>query len=231
MDYATLIAGSTTPGSVSRWLNNSTITGDMPEIVLEAESWIYRRLRHFQMIASPVTGTLTIGNDYLTVPSDFLEPITLMTTKSYAQFLDQKPMQEVLASWSWDGSGNRVRQQPMIYYFDGTAFRFDSPPDQAYAYALLYYQQPQPLSVSNTNFLTATYPRLLRSALMAAACEWSKDNGQGNYDRTYWDEMAQAELEAAQIESDRAKRGTIAGMVLTGGGGYNNWPFSTVGGV
>ena len=230
MDYNQLIASSATAGSIARWMNNSTIVGDVPEIVVEAESWIYRRLRHFKMIPAPVTGTLTIGQDNLALPADHLEPIVLMTTGNYYQFLDQKPMQEVLASWAWNGDGTtRVQQQPMIYYFDQSAFRFDSPPDKAYAYALLYYQQPAPLSVSITNFLTATYPRLVRCACMAAACEWAKDSGVGNFDRTYWDTLAQDEIDKAQAESDRSHRGIIAGMILIGGAGYNNYPFTTGG--
>jgi hypothetical protein len=220
MDYAQLIASKATAGSVARWLNNSQIEADMPEIVLEAESWIYRRLRHWKMLTPPVAGTFTIGNDYITNPSDMLEPFFLCTTGLYFQTMEQKTPQEVISNWAFDGSGNRVQQQPMIYYFDQTAMRFDSQADQAYAYALVYFQQLAPLASSNTNFLTDTYPRLMRLACMAAACEWAKDSGQGNYDRTYYDQLAQDEIDKAQAESDRAKRATVAGMMLIGGG-YN----------
>lgn len=224
MDYTMLIADKATSGSVARWMNNSTIQSDVPEIVVEAESWIYRRLRHWKMMPAPVTGTLTIGQDYLTNPSDMLEPAFLLTTGNYFQEIVQKTYQEVISNWTYNGSGVRVQQQPLMYYFDQTAMRFDSPPDQAYAYALVYYQQPAALAVTNTNFLTATYPRLVRLACMAAACEWAKDSGVGNYDRTYFDQMAQDEIDKAQAESDRAKRAVVAGMVLIGGGVSSSFP-------
>jgi hypothetical protein len=137
--------------------------------------------------------------------------------------------QEVLANWAYDGNGNRVQQQPQLYWFDQTNINFDSPPDLAYAYVLMYFQQPAPLVVSQTNFLTETYPRLMRCALMAAACEWMKDSGQGQIDRTYWDTLAQDEIEKAQMESDRARRGTVAGPVLIGGGVTTNFPGYTNG--
>jgi hypothetical protein len=225
MDWNQLTADNNTAGSISRWLNNSTIIGDVPEIIVEAESWIYRRLRHWKMLTPPTSGTMVIGQPYIPNPADMLEPFLLWTTGNYFQVMDQKTPQEVILNWSYNGDGSRTQQQPVMYYQDQTNLNFDSPPDQAYGYNLIYFQQPAPLSNSNpTNFLTATYPRLMRTALMAAGCEWAKDSGQGNYDRTYWDQIAQDEIDKAQAESDRAKRATIAGMVLIGGGQSSNFP-------
>jgi hypothetical protein len=225
MDYTQLTGSSSTPGSIARWINYSQVQGDAPEIVIEAESWIYRRLRHWKMLTPPTAGSLTVGQDYLTNPADMLEPFLLVTTGQYFQEIVQKPMQEVVANWAYTGTGNtRVQQQPLMFAFNQDQMQFDSPPDQAYTYAFIYYQQPEPLSVSITNFLTQTYPRLLRCACMAAACEFAKDNGQGQYDRTYWDQLAQDEIDKAQAESDRARRGTVAGAILIGGGVASNFP-------
>lgn len=220
MDYSQLVSGTTTPGSIARWINSSQVQGDAPEIVTEAESWIYRRLRHFKMQSDPVAGTMTIGQDYVTSPADLLEPMLLWTNGQYFSILTQKPVQEVIANWAYTGTGTtRSPQQPMLYYQGADTLRFDSPPNIAYTYNLIYFKQPAALSSTNTNFLTITYPRLLRCACMAAASEFVKDSGQGNFDRTYWDQLAQDEIDKAQVESDRAKRGTIAGMMLIGGGG------------
>lgn len=171
-----------------------------------------------------------IGNDYIPSPSDLLEPFMLWTTGQYQQVMQQKPVQEVIASWQCTGTGSaRVQQQPLIFYQGQTTLRFDSPADQTYNYNLIYFQQPAPLSTTNTNFLTVTYPRLVRCACMASACEWMKDSGQGTFDRTYWDTLAQDEIDKAQEESDRAKRGTVAGMILIGGGFAGNFPGAVTG--
>lgn len=220
MNYTQLVASSTTPGSIARWISSSNIQADTPEIILEAESWIYRRLRHFKMLTDPISGTMTINQDWIDSPADLLDPFLLWTTGQYFQFLQMKPPQEVIANWAYTGTGSaRSPQQPMLYYQGEDTLRFDSPPNIAYAYSLIYFKQPTSLADTNTNFLTVTYPRLVRCACMAAACEWMKDSGQGNFDRTYWDSLAEVEIEKAQAESDRAKRATVAGMQLIGGGG------------
>jgi len=183
------------------------------------------------MISAPTTGSLTINQDYLTSPTDMLEPILLVMTGQYFQVIQQRTMQEVISNWAFTGTGTtRNQQQPQMFYFDETTMRFDSPPNLAYTYALLYFKQPAALGSSNqTNFLTATYPRLVRCACTAAACEWAKDSGQGNFDRTYWDQAAQVEIDKAQEESDRARRGTVAGAILIGGGGLSGYPSQTNG--
>lgn len=224
MEYSQLVGSKTTAGSIAAWTNDSRIQGDVPEIVLEAESWIYRRLRHWRMLTLPIPGTMVIGQPYIPFPSDCLEPFVLMLTGQFQQFLIQKTMQEVLGNWAYDGSGARVQQTPQMFSFDQTNMNFDSPPDQAYAYVFQYFQQPAPLVVTNSNFLTTIYPRLMRCACMAAACEWEKDSGQGQFDRTYWDVLAQDEIDKAQAESDRARRGVVAGPILVGGGIATNFP-------
>ena len=221
MDWTTLTAAKGTAGALADWVSSSQIQNSAATIIQEAESEIYRRLRHWQMISAPTTGTMTAGNDYVALPAQFLEPITFWITGVNQMEIIQKPIQEVLAAWSYDGSGNRIQQQPCIYYFDSAAFRFDSQADQAYPYAVTYYAQPLPLSSSNTtNWVTNTYPRMFRAALMMQACEWIKDAGQDGMTKEYWAQLLQDEIAKAQEESDRSRRGVIAGTVFAGE--YNN---------
>jgi hypothetical protein len=134
--------------------------------------------------------------------------------------LSMKPAQEVVMNFAYTGTGtDRSQQQPLMFWQGATTLQFDSPPNLAYSYNLMYFQQPAPLATTGTNFLTVTYPRLLRLACMTAACEFAKDAGQGNFDRTYWEQLAQDEIDHAQAESDRSHRAEIAGMMLVGGGG------------
>ena len=231
MDYDMLIGSTTTVGAVARWINSSQVQGDVPEIIVEAESWIYRRLRHWRMLTDPINGTIATGDDFVTSPTDLLEPFLLWTTGRFYQIIPMKPVQEVISNWQYTGNGSvRVQQQPMMYYQAETTLRFDSPANLDYDYNLVYFKQPEGLGPSNqTNFLTNIYPRLMRCALMAAASEFIKDNGQGAFDRTYWDQLAEVEIDKAQEESDRAKRATVAGMILIGGGVSSNYPMYVTG--
>lgn len=214
MDYSTLIASSTTAGSIANWLNHNSLSTAAPSIIEEAQSAIYRRLRHWQMLTS-TSGTMTASQVTIGIPSDYLQEKTFYITGTAFTKLTRKPMQEVLASYNYDGSGNRVITQPQTYFNDQSNFQLDSPADQAYPYQLYYYQQPIALSTANTsNFLTGTYQRLFRAACMTAAAEYMKDSGVGNYDRTYWAQMTEAEIEQAQLESDMHERSMEAGMIL-----------------
>lgn len=200
---------------------------DAAAIVQEAESAIYRRLRHWRMLSIPTTGTMTVGNDFITMPIDFLEPFKLFVTGVNQLYMSQKTVDDVYLSWSYDQNGARISQQPLIYSFDGTRIFFDSLADLAYPYVLIYYQQPLALSGSNTtNWLTNTYPRLLRCACMTAACEWLKESGQGTFDRTYWAQQTAAEILNAQSESDRARRGVVDFGYGIGGGNPGLLPVS-----
>lgn len=213
LNYTTLIASSSTDGSIANWVNHSAAQASADMIVLEAESFIYRRLRHWRMMNS-ATGVMSVSNQYIALPSDYLEDKSLYITGVNYQKLTRKTMEEVVASYVYDGSGNPVPSPPQIYFNDQTNINFNTVPDQAYPYQLWYYQNPAALSVSNTNFLTTYYPRLLRCACMMSACEFMKDAGQGNFDRTYWAQLAENEISVAQTESDRAQRSMEVGMIL-----------------
>jgi hypothetical protein len=230
MTWNILTSSSTTAGSIANYINTSRITsgadGVAAMLLADSESWIYRRLRHWRMLTPPLAVTLTQGVDTLTIAdiTGFLEPMDFFYLIGGAPtWMVQKTPSQVYQAWGYNGDGTRVEQPPMIYAFNSTYLQFDAGPDQNYSGYLTYYKQPEALSASNpTNFLTETYPRLVRLACMASACEWAKDNGQGAYDRTYYDVLADQEIQKAQMESDRARRGVVnAGVTFGGGdGGY-----------
>lgn len=220
MSYTTLVGSTSVDGSIAGWLNHSFIQNVADTIVSEAEAYIYRGLRHWRMLAS-VTGLMTANAqgatnpiDYVPLPSDYLEDKVFYITGINYQKLTRKTMEEVIASYAYDGYGNRMPNPPLVFFNDASNFKLDSPADQAYPYLLYYFQQPAPLSSSITNFLTQYYPRLVRTVCSLMAAEYMKDAGQGNYDRTYWEQQAMMELEKAQIESDRSVRSQEIGMIL-----------------
>lgn len=212
MDFNSLVG--TSGGSIASWLNHNALSTVGTQIVQEAESWIYRRLRHWQMLTS-TSGTLTASATTVSVPSDFLEDKKFRITGTAAANITRKTIQEVVQSFQYDGTGARVAQRPQIMFNDQNNFQFDSPTDQAYPFTLWYYQQPAALTGSNTsNFLTTTYPRLMRTTSCLMAAEFMKDSGVGNYDRTYWEMEAQKELDTAQAESDKHERSIEQGAII-----------------
>lgn len=210
MDYTTLIGSSTTSGSLSNWINQAQVQTAASAIITDAESWIYTRLRHWRMLVE-TPANMVIGTDSIPLPSDattpYLETKSLYITGINFQKLVMKTEEEVKASYGYDGTGARVQQMPMIFYQSASLLKFDSPPDQTYAYELVAYQRPIALSTSLTNFLTAQYSRLLRAACMIGVCEFNKNQD----DKTYWVQVAMNELDIAQAESDRGQRALEVG--------------------
>lgn len=218
MSYTTLIGGLTTAGSIASWGNHTSIVNSAPTILEEAEAFIYSKLRHFRMLKEVVNLVTVVGNDYIALPADFVEDMSLYfrptTTTGYAK-VTRKPLQEVKANYQFDGSQQRVRQMPRIFYNNADQLRFDSPADLVYTCELSYFARLEALSPTNlTNFLTLFYPRLVRCACMIGVAEFMKDAGMGNYDRTYWEDNAVAEIMVAQTEADRSQRSVEAGAII-----------------
>lgn len=214
MDFTTLIASSTTPGSLANWALHTAVQAAAPTIIQEAESYIYRRLRHWQMLTS-TNGTMTTSQTTVTVPSDFLEDKSFQLTGTNNYNITRKTIQEVIAAFTYDGTGARAVGPPNIFSNDKTNLLLNNPCDQTYPYTFWYYQQPIALGTANTtNFLTTTYPRLMRTACMIGASEFMKDAGANGYDKGYWEAEADKEIAMAQTESDRHERSMVIGAIL-----------------
>lgn len=214
MDYTTLIGSVTTAGSIANWMNHSAVVAAAPTILAEAESFIYRRLRHFKM-QMEATGTIALGDQSLSMPSDYLEDRILIITGTNFSRITRKTIEDVKSRYAYDGNGNPVQGMPTVFFNSSTALKFECPAIQAYPYELTYFGQPAALGALNTtNFLTSSYPRMVRCACMAGAAEFMKDAGLGNFDRTYWDQLAEGEIGVAQTESDRQQRSVEAGAII-----------------
>lgn len=208
MDYSTLVAAKNTPGSVCNWINRDTTDGAI--ILAEAETFIFTRLRHWRMKAE-VAAFMLYGQEYIDLPPDFIDVRELRLTGDYNTRLRRGDERSVQARYNYDVNGSRVLETPGWYYVGASGLQLDTVPDQEYDYLLTYYQLPAPLSVSNqTNWLTTFYPRLVRTACMTLAVEFEKEAGQGNFDRTYWEQMFEAERQEIQAKSDIVERASDA---------------------
>lgn len=202
LTYTSLVASKSTAGSLKSWVNRDTI--DPATILTEAEALIYATLRHWKMKAE-ATAPMTAGTASIPLPCDFIDARELRITGIYASRLRKGDERSVHALYAYDGSGVRINQQPQWFYLSGLSAVFDSPPDLAYPSLLSYYAYPAPLSTTNvTNFLTTDAPRLLRTACMLIATEFEKEVGQGQFDRSYWQQQFDKQIGEFQAMSDVA---------------------------
>lgn len=241
--WSVLTGSTNTSGAIARFLNKSTLTsgpgGDADLILSEATSWIFARLRHWQMLTAPALAVMATGagSDQIALPTGMLEPdqiwiagVPAGSSSFFQQILTQTLPQRLYQLWNFNGSGTRVPQTPIAYSFNESFIQLDSPPDLPYPYYTTYYKQPDDLSNSNqTNFLTAHYQRLLRVTTMMIGAEWAKESNQGQYDRTYWLQQAEDEIQNVQAQSDRARRAAVVAPVYSGGGYDNIGGYTPVG--
>jgi len=204
LSYVTMISSKSTAGSIAAWVNDDNVVAQAADMVSDAEQAIYQRLRVREMLTS-VTGTITASASTLTLPSDYRQSRFLRITGTDAALVDRKTLEEVQAAKSYDGSGSLSTGKPTIWHAAGTTLYFAVRADKAYPYELWYYRELPALSTATaTNFLTNKYPRLLRCMCLAYANEFKKHESEV----VRWTQLASAEIQAANVESDAELAGT-----------------------
>lgn len=214
MDYAQLIAEKQAEGSIRNWVNDTTIPSKT--VLDEAQAWIFRfgRLRTRHMLATTPL-TLAINTDTIALPTDFLGNVHLIFTGTTSGIPKFRDLPFVRSQWSWDANGNRTTGKPGYYSFDAANLQFEVLADQAYALSYLYYAEPAKLNGTTsgkTNFLTSEFPVIMRSACMAGANEFKKNDAE----KKYWLQVCQAAIDKANIEDDLAKAGMVLDMQFEG---------------
>lgn len=174
MNYTTLTGGKDTEGSIKYFVRHDKVPS---EYILErAQDAIYGILRVREMVTK-VDGTLALDATTITLPTDFLEPISLWLRgdwKTQIRLLDHDHYQSRLGE---QDDLTLYEGMPSEATFDGTTLYLNMKADQAYSYRLWYMKKPAVLSGSNeTNFLTTRYSHLLEAMLKHYAWEHRTDD-------------------------------------------------------
>tara|TARA_R100000935_G_scaffold18029_1_gene34880 strand:+ start:2764 stop:3405 length:642 start_codon:yes stop_codon:yes gene_type:complete len=141
---------------VQNYLQNteSVFVSDLPSIIKQAEERILKtvKLPNFRKNAS---GNLTLGNEYLATPSDFLDNFSLSVTESgnqnFLMFKDVNFIREAYPSASTTGL-------PKHYaIFNDTSFIVGPTPNSSYSVELHYFYRPPSITAgadSGTTWLS-----------------------------------------------------------------------------
>ena len=173
MNYASLLA------SIKAYTENDfpdtagsgglTSTEQLNTFIEQAEQRIYNRIQLLDLRKN-VTGTATISNKYLTVPSDWLANFSLAVidpiTGDYEYLLnkDVNYIREAFPSPSTSG-------KPTHYaMFDQDSYILGPTPDANYGMELHYFYYPPSIVVAGTTWLGDNYDSvLLYGALLEAS--------------------------------------------------------------
>jgi hypothetical protein len=141
----------------------------IPTFVKQAEQYIYNTVQ-LPAIRKNQTANVTSGNQYLTLPTDYLAAFSLsvVTPTTLAQsFLLQKDVNFIRESYPAPGSTGTPKHYAQ---FDANTYIMGPTPDASYGVELHYYYYPESIVTAGTSWVGDHFDSvLLYGSLVEAA--------------------------------------------------------------
>ena len=156
MNYSQLKA------AIQSYVENEFDSTDLDVFITQAEQRIYNSVQ-IAYLRKNVTGTLTSGNQYLTLPTDWLDTFSLavLDSSSNYNYLLNKDVNFILEAFPAVASDKGL---PKYYgLFDDTTLILGPTPDSGYTMELHYYYYPESITAasSGTTWLGDNYSSAL----------------------------------------------------------------------
>jgi len=188
----------------------TTFVTNLPVFIRSAEDRVFT-LVDLELFRKNANAQLTIGDEFLTLPSDYLASFSLqITDANYKNFIDFKDVNFV-QQYAIDTNANGT---PKYYgVFDVNNFILSPTPDVAYNVELHYYYRPTSLTAgadSGTTWLSTNAPNVLLYGSLVEAYTYMK--GEADMMQLYEQRFAQEmqrlkDLAEARENSDAYRRG------------------------
>jgi len=192
MNYTELTA------AIKDYTNNTgtDFTAAIPTFVKQTEQRIYRSV-NLSVNRKNVAGTMTDGNAYLAMPSDFLFPLSLsITSGSNQSFLLNKDANFIRSTYP-----NASTEGTPKYYgvFDVDTFIIGPTPDSNYTTELHYYYMPNSIVTDGTSWLGTNADTALLYGCLVEAYTYMK--GEADMMQLYQQRFNEA-LQLLKIEAE-----------------------------
>lgn len=165
LTYTTLTGAKTVEGSIRQLVNHADVPATL--ILIEAEAWIYNRLRVFEMRAAD-RWAASSGDEGFALPEGFIDNISVRVDGGSGLGLEYKHEEVVDVARDEDGVLEQAAW-PSFYYLMDNAYQFGIQLTEDREGDLWFYKFPDALAASTneTNFLTLKYPTLLTNVCRA----------------------------------------------------------------
>ena len=208
MNYTELTA------AIKDYTNNTetNFVAAIPTFVKQAEQRIYRSV-NLPVNRKNVAGNMTDGNAYLTMPTDFLFPLSLSITSSSNQsFLLNKDANFIRSTYP-----NAATKGTPKYYgvFDVDTFIIGPTPDASYTTELHYYYQPSSIVTDSTSWLGTNADTVLLYGALIEAYTYMKGDADmlQLYQQRYADGRTLLKMQAeGRMTGDEYRDGMIRQM-------------------
>ena len=167
-----------------------TSTEQIDTFIKEAEQRVYNTVQLLDLRKN-VTGTTTLGNKYLSVPSDWLANFSLAsvdnTTGEY-EFLLNKDVNYIREAFPFPATTGKPTHYAM---FDENSYILGPTPDAAYTMELHYFYYPQSIVDASTSWLGDNFDSVLLYGSLLEAYTFMKGEADvlAGYQRRYDEAM------------------------------------------
>ena len=205
MTYAELTA------AIKDYANNTetAFVAAIPTFVKQAEQRIYRSV-NLPVNRKNQAGNMTDGNAYLTMPTDFLFPMSLSITSSSNQiFLLNKDANFIRSTYP-----NASTKGTPKYYgtFASDTFIIGPTPDASYVTELHYYYQPASIVDTSPSWLGTNADTVLLYGSLVEAYTYMKGDADmvQLYQQRYQEALGLLKVQAeGRMTGDEYRDGTI----------------------
>ena len=140
MNYAQLVA------EIQSYTENTFQTTDINTFITQAEQRIYNSVQ-LPALRKNVTGTLTSGNKYLAIPSNWLSTFSLAVINSANEYNYLLNKDVNFIRQSFPDTDSDFYGEPQYYaVFDNSAFIVGPTPDASYNVELHYFYYPESIT-------------------------------------------------------------------------------------
>lgn len=169
--------------------DEASFVENIPNFVKAVENRIYNEVQ-LPALRKNVTGAMTAGNKYLTLPSDFLAPFSLATINpstgayNYVIYCDVNLVREAYPIPATTGL-------PKVYsMFDENTLIVGPTPDASYAVELHFFYYPESLVTAGTSWVSTNFPSVMLYGCLSEGYRYLK--GEAEIQKTYDEQYKEA---------------------------------------
>lgn len=187
MNYTQLVT------EIQNYTENQFTTDVVNTFITQAEQRIYNSV-HLPALRKNVTGTLTSGNKYLAIPTNWLATFSLAVINANNEYLYLLNKDVNFIRQSFPDTDSDFYGEPEYYaVFDNTAFIVGPTPDASYAVELHYFYYPESITtvVGGQTWLGDNFSSVLLYGSLLEAYTYMKgeQDVMAEYQKRYDDAM------------------------------------------
>ena len=184
MNYAELVA------QIQDYTENTFTTTDINTFITQAEQRIYNTVQ-LPALRKNVTGSLSSGNKYLAMPTDWLATFSLAVINSANEYTYLLNKDVNFIRQSFPDVDSAFYGEPQYYaVFNASSFIVGPTPDANYSAELHYFYYPTSITVAGTSWLGDNFSSTLLYGSLLEAYTYMKgekdvlDNYRSRYDES-----------------------------------------------